>query len=107
MTDEHTLENRVNQALDDSVDSLSPELRRQLNQIRMKAIEKKSHKMPLWKMASAFSVLMTVTLAWQFNSQQSDVAITPFAEVLNEDLEMLDDLEFVYWLAEENQIASL
>ena len=30
------------------------------------------------------------------------VEISPFDEVLQEDLEMLDDLEFVYWMSEEN-----
>lgn len=106
MTQDKSVENQVNQALDDSVEDLSPELRRRLNQIRINAVEKKSRKIPLWKLATALSVFFAVTLVWQLQPVKQDDFSTlyselAYSEVLQEDLDMLNDLEFVYWMAEE------
>ncbi len=113
--DEHklTLENSVNSALDESIEELSPDVRRRLTMMRTNATQTKERLTwfdyaASWKTATAFSLVLTVTVSWTFWPNQvatpmQEVAdLSPFAEVLQEDLEMLNELEFVYWLAEEN-----
>ena len=111
MNDESSIENQVNQALDESITNLSPEVRRSLNQSRIKALEVNAHSnwhlSPIQKLAAGVSFLLVVSISWQFLSSPQEEMITPFAAVLNEDLEMLTDLEFVYWLAEESESAVL
>ncbi len=102
LTDDRLFESHINSALDDSVENLSPEIRRKLNQIRIKAAQNKTKSIPLWKTASAFSVLLAVLLSWQMWPDESAMPLTPFADVLEEDLDMLDDLEFVYWMVEDS-----
>lgn len=96
----------INEALDSSVESLNPEIRRKLNQARMAALEKKSKAMPIWKLASGVSLVFAMVLFYQFSAAPVDESLTPFAEVLEEDIEMLEDLEFVYWMSEEELVAS-
>jgi hypothetical protein len=107
MNDNTPLEDRVNQALDDSVDNLSPEVRRQLNQIRLNAVERKKSRGVYWKTAGAMSFALALTLGWQLWPEQAEPAVELYADVLEEDLDMLDELEFIYWMAEENDSALL
>ncbi len=109
--DNISLESLVNDALDDSIDELSSEVRRRLTPMRIKAAEAKKTRTgfgPSWQIATAFTVVIAVTFSWQFWPVSKDLPsmavaeLSPFAEVLEEDLEMLDQLEFVYWMAEEN-----
>ena len=100
-------EEQINQALDRSIDDLSPEVRRRLNQARISAIEKKSKPRIYWKTASAFSLFFALAVGWQLLPTPMPIDNTPFADVLQEDLEMLDDLEFVYWMVEEQLSAAL
>ncbi|PCJ50299.1 MAG: hypothetical protein COA74_03515 [Gammaproteobacteria bacterium] len=102
-----SVEEVVNQALDDSVDNMSMGLRRNLNKIRIEATEPKAKYFPVWKTATTFSFMLTVVIAWQLLPSQTEVPLTPFAEVLEEDLDMLNDLEFAYWMAEETDNATL
>lgn len=102
-----SIEEQVNQALDDSVENLSPDVRRKLNQIRMQALQPKRSLSPFWKLSGAVSFVLMLALALQFNRVEKDEPITFFSAVLEEDPEMLNELEFIYWLAEENDIASL
>jgi len=103
----HSLESQVNEALDSSVDNLSPDIRRQLNQVRIKATETRTNTKLFWKSASAFSLAFALVIVWQFQTPENENIETPFADVLQEDLEMLDDLEFVYWMSEEEPSATL
>jgi len=102
-----SIEEQVNLSLNESIDNLSPEIRRKLNQARMTALENKRYTPFFWKSASAFSFLIAVTLVWQLVPQNIESETNLFAEVLQEDLEMLDDLEFVYWMAEADDSAIL
>ncbi len=104
---DQSIEERINLALDTSVETLSPEVRRRLNQARIKATEKQSRPRYYWKTASAFSLMFALAVGWQLLPPPIQTIETPFADVLQEDLEMLDDLEFVYWMAEEEQSATL
>ena len=104
---ENSLESQVNEALDHSIDNLSPDIRRHLNQARIKASEPKANKTLFWKSASAFSLAFALVIIWQSQTPQNESTETLFAEVLQEDLEMLDELEFVYWMSEEEPSATL
>ena len=103
MNDEQ-LEDQVNQALDNSIENLSPDVRRNLNRIRIDATEGKARPRSFLKYASVLSVAFAVVVGWQLMPSLTDVQDDLFAEVLQEvlqeDPEMLDDLEFVYWMAE-------
>jgi hypothetical protein len=111
MKNESSIENQVNQSLDESIENLSPEVRRALNQSRHKALEATARSnwrlTPMHKLAVGASFLLVVSFSWQFFTQVQEENVTPFAAVLDEDLEMLNDLEFVYWLAEESESAVL
>ncbi len=100
-------EEQVNRALDESIENLSPDVRRKLNQIRMQALQPKRALSPIWKWSGAVSFVLMITIAFQFKTIEQAETLTPFSAELEEDLEMLEDLEFIYWLAEENEIASL
>ena len=112
MNDDLKIEDRVNQALDDSVDDLSPEIRRRLNQNRIAATQSKPPVFTVWKTAGAISFALLLGLVFQLVPNQQDMQTETFAQilegdVLQEDLEMLEELEFVYWMAEESDSASL
>ena len=101
ISSEDTIDRQVNDALDQSIESLSPEVRRKLNQARIAALEKKSRFIPIWKLASGVGFVFALLLFSQFISLPVEENLTPFAEVLEEDMEMLEELEFVYWMTEE------
>ncbi len=100
------LEREINQALDDSIENLSPEIRRQLNRARITATEKRHSRLFWLPVASAMSVALAVLIGWQL-VQKPVPEETIFAEVLQEDLDMLEELEFAYWIAEEFESAQL
>jgi len=117
MNDENdkSIENLINNALDESVEELSPEVQRRLTPMRViasQAAEKNSAGFGTsWKLATAFTVVVAVSVSWNMWSEVEptiapnslvSIDVSPFDEVLQEDLEMLDELEFVYWMAEEN-----
>jgi hypothetical protein len=117
---EKSLEDLINNALDESVEELSPEVQRRLTPMRViasQAAEKNTSGFGTsWKLATAFTVVVAVSVSWNLwpeidpNNISVELAtaeVSPFDEVLQEDLEMLDELEFVYWMAEENAIDSL
>ena len=101
------LEAKVSQALDNSIENLSPDIRRNLNRIRIEATEGKSRPRTFLKYASVLSVAFALVVGWQLMPGSIDVQDDLFAEVLQEDPEMLDELEFVYWMAEVETNATL
>jgi hypothetical protein len=101
MQNDHSLEECVNQALDDSVESLSPEIRRALNKGRHEAVERTSTRKIYFRAAGALSFAVMLTFVWQLNYSSNQTPIEVYAEIPEEDLELLDELEFMYWLAEE------
>jgi hypothetical protein len=98
------LEDQVTQALDNSIENLSPDIRRNLNRIRIEATEAKARPRSFLKYASVLSVAFALVVGWQLMPGSIDVHDDLFAdllqEVLQEDPEMLDELEFVYWMVE-------
>lgn len=100
------IDQRVNQALDSSIESLTPDVRRRLNQARLATAES-SHRpfMPMLRWAGALSIALTVLVIVSIDNKPQPSSIEPFAEVLQEDPEMLEELEFVFWMTEEQQLA--
>ena len=100
MNNDEPIENKINQALDDSVENLSPEIRRSLNRIRIEATEKKASKNYLLRYASVLGVAFAFIIGLQLMPVTQSDQVDLLAEMPQEELEMLDDLEFVYWMAE-------
>jgi hypothetical protein len=112
--DNSQLENRVNNALDSSIDDLHPDIRRKLNQARIKALRPQAaipfFKKSAWKMAGAISFVLTLTIiAMTDNHDIEQIKNTIVFEdsLTNEDINLLENLEFALWIAEEVEIASL
>lgn len=132
-TDDNDLqiENQINNALDSSIDDLHPDIRRKLNQARMRALQtKQSNSLfssPILKTVGAVSLVALVVLM-TLDTNQNEISSTnnivelekqlqsiedavPQKNILNafelEEIELLEQLEFALWMAEENQLASL
>ncbi len=100
------IDKRVNQALDTSIENLTPDVRRRLNQARL-ATADSTHRpfTPVLRWAGAVSIALAVFVIVSIDNKPEQISIEPFAEVLQEDPEMLEELEFVYWMTEEQQLA--
>ncbi len=101
------IESQVNQSLDASIDNLSPDIRRKLNRIRIEAAEKKPRRFNFLQTASALSISLAIFWGLMLTPTETPVTEEIYAEVLQEDLEMLDDLEFIYWMVEAEESALL
>lgn len=101
--------------LDESLDELSPEITRRLQQARYAALEKaKPHS--LWQLfpqvAAAVFAISVISISLSFYFNQSEVADTVLAmetemEMLtsNDNLELMEELEFIQWLVESEEHA--
>ena len=96
----------VLEALDDRVDSLNGETLSRLNQMRQQAIVNTPQ--PWWqRQGLAWSGVLTCMLAVVLWIGQPTTPTEPVAvladteiELLQENLDMLDELEMLFWLAE-------
>lgn len=110
------IEQKAKQQLDESLHDLSPDITRRLQQARYAAIEKASQKniwsfLPEVKYAMFAIAIVSVSIFLKVND--NDSALTTLAmesdiEMLtsNESLELLEDLEFIQWLAENEKYVS-
>ena len=122
--DNSKIEKRVTEALDTSIDDLHPDIRRKLNQARIKAMQVKTvspfYKQPKWKVAGAVSFVITLSVISMSNNQESGQMKNTLAEnsavgksmifeesLSSEEINLLENLEFALWMAEEVEIASL
>lgn len=118
------VEKRVTDALDSSIEELHPDIRRKLNQARIKALQSTTampfFKKPVWKVAGAISFVITLSIISLSNNQELDVldnsvAVNSVVEksiifedsLTDEEIVLLENLEFALWMAEEAEIASL
>jgi len=99
---------QANAALDDSLNEIDAATRSKLNQMRHRALEKKTsawQRMNLsqWGAAAACTLAVTLWLGQTptelSNSVEASLADTNL-QLLQEDLEMLEDLDMLFWLAE-------
>ena len=89
MNDNSDLESQVNQALDDSIDNLSPDIQRQLNRIRIEATQSKKLRRPIWQTAAAFSVMLALVTGWLVLPQSP----TPTSALARSSSQMLDAVQ--------------
>jgi uncharacterized protein DUF3619 len=104
---DNSLDESVAKALDRSIENLSPDIRRRLNQARISALGNKPRSSYFIKAASTFSFAIALAIAWQLMPNEKVNMDTPFAEVLQEDLELIEQLDFIYWMTEEKESAQL
>ncbi len=102
--------------LDQSVDELSPDISRRLQQARYAALEKaKPYKIgaffPKAVTATLAIAVVSISLFFNFNKNNGlDAVISLEAEIemftSNDNLELMEDLDFIEWLVETNEYAS-
>lgn len=105
---ERDLLDSISQHLDDSVDALDAVTLSKLNQARHRALETKASHVPNWLPSGAFAaVFIAIAAGWLFTHPPAFMQ-TPEATALlsDEDIEMIDDLEFVSWLVEQDDAGS-
>lgn len=110
MSKTDNFEQTAKKQLDESLHDLSPEVARRLQQARYTALESVTRKKawsfyPQAKYAMFALVVVTVSFFINVNEQDSTlatVAMESDIEMLtsNESFELLEDLEFIQWLAE-------
>jgi len=95
-------------ALDDSLNEIDAATRSKLNQMRHRALEKKTSawqkmNMSQWGAAAACTLVISLWLGQTPNPPEPNAAAS-LAEtslpLLQEDLEMLEELDMLFWLAE-------
>lgn len=109
-----TLESSITEQLDQKIVALSPDITRKLS-INRQAVLQRAAKPGLmlillshldWKpvLASAFSIVLLVTVFVQFRQHEESIeADVMELMVAEEQLELFQQLEFYEWLAEEEQ----
>lgn len=109
-------EKEAKSLLDESADDLSPDISLRLQQARYAALEKAQPR-SVWSfypqaIAAMFVVaVISASLILNFNEDKlinTDLAMEVDIEILtaNEGLDLLEDLEFMQWLAESEEYAS-
>ena len=105
--EDKALLNKVTNALDQSIETLSPSLQQELARRRQAALfgDKKATNrwwIPAMAFSSAFFAMVMLNNQEQpeqfFVLEQANVM-----EISSEDPEMLSDLEFVYWLSQQDE----
>ena len=116
MNKPENFEEKAKSLLDESLDDLSPDISRRLQQARYAALEKAKPR-NLWSffpqaLTAMFVVaVVSASLVFNFNEDtlmNTDLAMETDIEMLtsNEGLELMEDLEFMQWLAESEEYAS-
>ncbi len=100
---EQAMLKKISMHLDDSVETLDARTLSRLNVARHRALETRAVSRPQrWLFPVVFASLFAVfSVTVLFNAQQSTPGNDQFI-ASNEDIELIDDLEFVSWLAEQD-----
>ncbi len=107
MSNKQSIEPVVNDNLDASIENLHPDVRRRLNQARIKAVESRGKPQMNWRLTGALSFALVLALSWNFIPEPSLEVEPLLTEVLEEDLDMLEDLDFIVWMSEDQEDVSL
>ncbi len=101
--DEQAMLDRISMQLDDSVETLDARTLSRLNVARHRALETRvSSRRHSWMLPAVFASLFVVLSAsWLLNTQQAAQTDDQFI-ASTDDIELIDDLEFVSWLAEQD-----
>lgn len=105
--DDEVLLRQLNEQLDDSVDALDANTLSRLNQARHRALDEKLSGTAVrhhagWLTAALATVFLAVSIVYLSDLPHS--ALDDSATIAShEDLELIDDLEFVSWLAAQDE----
>lgn len=116
MNKPENFENKAKSLLDESIDGVSPDVARRLQQARYAALEQAKPR-AIWSfypqaIAATLTVaLISASLLFNFDDNvlnNTELAMETDIEMLttNESLDLLEDLEFMQWLAESEEYAS-
>ena len=116
MNKPENFENKAKSLLDESLDDLSPDIARRLQQARYAALEQAKPRSILSFYPQAVATMLVVavvsaSLLFNFDDNvlnNTELAMETDMEMLitNESLDLLEDLEFMQWLAESEEYAS-
>ena len=115
MNKSEQLEIKAKSLLDESLDDLDPAIARRLQQARYSALEKAKPR-SFWSfypqaISAVFAVtIISASLYFNFDEKalnNSELAMAADIEMLtaNESLDLIEDLEFMQWLAESEEYA--
>ncbi len=108
------LDNQVRHALNVSLETISPRQQAQLNAARRKALASRSASArPAWQgwmgaTGLATSCLIALLVLWPAtNTPTLDgfADVLPLLELETDEVELIEELEFVYWLQEQDKVA--
>jgi len=117
MNKSDNFENKAKEYLDSSINQLSPDITRRLQMARYAALEKAEKKsktfwLSLPKALAAATAVAIISISLFMNVNFDNTAETVLAmesemEILtsNENLELMEDLEFIQWLVETEKYA--
>ena len=116
MNNSEEFEKKAKVLLEQSLDDLSPDITRRLQQTRYAALEKAKPR-SIWSFypqaaTAVFAIaVISVSLFFNFDNNQlnkTELAMEADIEMLtaNESLDLMEDLEFMQWLVETEEYAS-
>ena len=118
MTEKNDLQSQIKRALDESESAIPDSVQSKLAQARAHALREKDHKSKSWTkewmaVAACITLIVPIWLGLQTDQQDLDSIasndgldlMVSFAELDEEEWELVDDLEFALWLTEQSELA--
>ena len=99
---EEDINARASKALDESVEALDASVLSRLNQVRHAALEQRRSSPRVWWLPAVFASLAVVAVLLINDPLTSPITDTDVI-VNNDDLELIEDMEFMTWLAEQQE----
>ena len=99
---EEDINARASKALDESVEALDASVLSRLNQARHAALEQRRSSTRVWWLPAVFASLAVVAVLLINDPLTSPITDTDVI-VNNDDLELIEDMEFMTWLAEQQE----
>ena len=94
------IDNKAGEALDRSVDALDARVLSRLNQARHTALEQRRSGVHDWLLPATFAAIAVFAVVLVSDPLTRTVENTDVL-VSNDDLELIEDIEFMTWLAEQ------
>ena len=94
---------KINQQLDDSIETLDAGTLSKLNQARHHALEQPSSRHFNWMLPAALASILIISSLWMINyptHTQQQAGIASYDEY--DEMELINDIEFISWLADQD-----
>ena len=95
----------ISRRLDDSIESLDAHTLSKLNQARHRALDSHAPPQHHWLGTGVFAaIFIAVAIGWLYGNMHSTTTApsTQTVQLSTEDIELIDNLEFVGWLVEQD-----